>query len=466
MSKHGNTEPAWTDTAPDKVVSEARIPERAAELEELASNWLDDNARYFDLFDWDGMKEKFWKKKAFNEAGTYLINAFDHGDVDHTSELKEQVIERVNDRRFAHLILRNQNDFHHFAYPALYTAYDDALETDVATAFERTAKRGEFWSSERLPYRLLEFCYLSRIIGVQYEHDEETIVEHSLLKHQPHIVKSNYLDAYCLTHDVMFSNYDKMFYNNYPGSDGYDSPPIAKQYDITDVLRGLILRYMAEDNLDITLELLLSGILQRQISREMVRLVLSWALEKIETAGYIPSPPEESMYVVSSPKLAGIQGESPWDYEHESEQETIWAKSYHTNMVAGMTARVLKRDWHKLNNRRMDHSLEDQTFRRDSACLGHVLKSLAHYDIAEGSRQMITLAESPVSTEFPFVFREAVDFIEDQRTRDGAFGYWTDEEILYTNNGNTRESFRNDLVKSASEACQEALNAVETSSLK
>lgn len=466
MTKQNNTESPWTETAPDRLVPEAEVPDRASELEARASSWLDANATFFDIYDWDGMKEKYWKKKSFNEAGIYLINALNHGDVDQTPNLEKQILERVNDQRFAELILRHQTDFHHFAYPALFAAYVDELDEEITTAMEYVAERGDFWSSERLPYRFLEFCYLARIIGVDYEHDEATLIEHSLLHNQPNVVKANYLDAYCLTHDVMFTNYDKLFYNKYTSSHGDGSIDVSDRYDIRGVLSGLILRYMAEDNLDITLELLLSGVLLRQISRELVRLVLSWALEKIESTGYIPGPPEESMYLVSSPKLMGVKGTTPWDYEYENEQEAIWAKSYHTNMVAGMTARVLKANWDKLDNRSMDLNPEDKRFREVSIGLGHVLKSLAHYDIQNGSEQLLELATSPVLREFPFVYQEAVNFLNDQQTPDGEFGYWTDEEILYTNQGHSQQSFRSDLVEPASEICQRALDALEQSNEK
>lgn len=462
MSHPDKTESPWSDTGPDQLVPEAEVPERAAELEEIASDWLNSHAQYFDIYIWDGMKEKIWKKKAFNEAGTYLINARNHGAMEQTAELKEQLIERVNDRRFSQLMLRNQADLHHFAYPTLFAAYEDAVDSEVISAFERVAKRGEFWSSERLPYRLLEFCNLCRTIGVGYEHNEETILQHSLLNHQPNIVKSNYIDAYCLTHDVMFYQYDGMYYHDYPGTDNYEPLSVSDRYDITTVVRGLILRYMAEENLDITLELLLAGILQRQISRELARIVLSWALEAAEQVGHIPGPPEESMYLVASPKLTGIRGDAQWNYEYQNEEEAIWAQNYHTNIVAGMTARVLQRDWNKLDTQLVDEGFSEESFRTDSIRLGQLLKSLAHYDIEKGARQMIEIAESSVSTKFPVVFRKAVDFLKDQRNGDGEFGYWTDEEILYTNNDNSRQSFQNDLLKPANEACRKALEVVET----
>lgn len=464
MTKEGNTEQSGTDTALNELIAEEKVPERAVELEGVASDWLDNNAQYFDLFDWSGMKEKYWKKKAFNEAGLYLRNAFNYGEDDHTPALQELIKERVNDQRFAQLLLRNQNDFHHFAYSVLYAAHADALTSEIAETFERVAEQGEFWSTERHPYRLLEFCYLSRVMGIPCEHDPADIIKYSVMYHQPNIVKTDYLDTYCLTHDVMFYNNDDLFYNNYRDVDNSNLMSTTGPYECTNVLRGLILRYMAEDNCDLVLELLLSGILQRQISREMVRLVLSWILEKTRRIGYVPGPDKGSMIALVSPKLIGSELDAPWEYDYESDQEGIWAKNYHTNVVAGMTARVIKSKWNELENRPMDHSLEEYSFRQDVMRLGQLLKSLAEYDLWKGSQRMVALSDSPVITEFPFVFNEAVSFLEDQQTREGEFGYWIEEEIIYTNRGNSRESFQNELAKPVSEACRTALDAVETSS--
>lgn len=451
----------WAKIAPDGLISETAVPKRAEDLEKLASDWIDKNVRYFDLFEWDGMKEKFWREKAFNEAGMYMLNALKFEDDDHTPELKELLRKRVSDERFAHLTLRNEENIHHFAYPTLYVDAINTEDVEATAALKQVAERGEFWSSERVPYRLLEFCYLSRVIGTEYDHDEENIIKQSVLNHQPNIVRSTYNDAYCLTHDLLFYD-DSVFYNNYLGSGDYNSLETPVPYDLTELLPGLILRYIAEDNCDLALECLLIGILQTQISREMVQLVLSWVLEKSQPVGYVPGPDKDALNALLSSQWMGNEVDAPWEYAHECENEAIWAKNYHTNVVAGMTARVVKRNWDELDNRPMDSSLEEQRFRRDVTRLGQLLESLAEYDLAKGSRQMIELTESPVVTEFSCAFQEAVTFLRNQRTQDGDFGFWTEEEILYMNNGNSRKSFHNEMVSPITEACQSALDAVET----
>lgn len=457
MKEESYTKPVWTDIAPSKLISEADVPERALELEQSANDFINGNARFFDPLNWEGRQDRYWRRKAFDEAGIYMFQAADTGRDDNLPALQELIIERVNDRRYKQLMLRSQNDFHLFVYPMLYADKVDRLDGSATMTLNQIAEGGEFWSGEQVPFRLLEFCLLSRIIGVPHEYDEEAILDYSAVNKQPGIIRSDFMDAYALTHDIMF------YSNNYGDGTLRKAP-----YDLTTVLRGLILRYMAEDNCDLTLELLYAGILQRQISRQMVRLVLSWVLEKTNTAGYVPGPDADAMEALVSPKLKGSQANTdklsaPWDFEHESTREKRWAKNYHTNVVAGMTARVLKRDWEELNKGPINHRFEEKSIRQDVYRLGELLKSLSEYDLEKGSRQMIELAGSPVITEFPDVFKTANNFIEDQLTQDGRFGYWADEEYLYIKKGNSRESFHTELASPITELCQKALDAVETS---
>lgn len=449
----------WNNMELNGLISETNIKNKALDLKKRSNKWIDDNAQYFDLFDWDESNEKLYRNKAFNEAGVYLLNTLQNGNQDAIPSLEQLIIDRVNDQRFVQLMLRNPKRFHHFVYPALYSKYTKNLEPYVENALEEVSNQGQFWSVERQPYRYLELCYLSRIFDVENEHDEETIVKFTLLNHQPNIVGSSCSEAYSLTHDVMLINYDKLYYSEISNNKYISS--VAKRYNINKVLRGLILRFMAKDNADITLELLLAGVLQRQISRELVRLVLTWILEKTKTDGYVPGPSKGSM---SAPKLsenANIEEEPVWKYKYKNQEDAIWAKNYHTNIVAGMAFRIIKRDWDKLANRQMNHSLEDYSFRQETLRLGELLSSLGDYDLKKGSQQMLELANSPVTSEFPLVFQEAVEFLEDQRTREGEYGYWTSEEIIYMNEGNSKESFRNELVEPVSKNCREALNAIK-----
>lgn len=454
------SESLWTDVAPDNVISESELPRRVTDFAHSIDDWIDDHAHYIDPFDWEDSDERYWRKKMFLESAGYLLNARGKGGENPLPAIHDVVVERTNDRRYAHKMLRSPRDLHHYAVPVLYAKYVDELEAETASALERTADLGAFRLAERLPMRRLEFWalsrYLSALFGGEYDwYDPEAVLESSILHNQPNVARSTIADAYCLTHDVLF-------YNNYLGVCDAAFPDEPAPYDATTLLRGLILRYMADDNCDIVSELLLSGVMQRQLSRQTVRLVFSWLLEKSEAKGYVPGPKLKKGQVMSNMSLDTPDLDdfgSRWDYD--SREEAVWGKNYHTNVVAGTTAHFIRRDWEHLDDRPGAHSITDDSFRRDVCRLGEMLKSLGEYDLESGARQMTALAGSPVRTEYRAVFDQAVEFLADQRTRDGEFGYWADEEVLYTNAGNPPESFRTELVAPVSETCREALDAVE-----
>lgn len=455
----------WTDVAPATVISQAELPGRTGDFARSIDDWIDEHAGYVDPFDWEDGDERYWRKKMFLEAAGYVLNVRGSGVEDPLPAVHDVVVDRVNDRRFAHKLLRSPRDLHHYAVPVLYGRYVDELDAAPAEALERTADLGAFRLAERLPMRRLEFWalsrYLSALFGGDYDwYDPEAILDASILNNQPNVARSTISDAYCLTHDVLF-------YNNYLGVCETAFPDGPAPYEATTLLRGLILRYMAADNCDIVSELVLSGVMQRQLSRGMVQLALSWLLEKAEPNGYVPGPELKKEQVMSKISLDTPDVDdvgTRWDYD--SREEAIWGKNYHTNIVAGTTAHFVHRDWEHLEDWSGAHTVADESFRRDVCRLGELLKSLGEYDLEGGARQMRALSDSPVRSEFQGVFEQAVEFLTDQRTRDGEYGYWADEEVVYTNAGNSTESFRAELVAPVTEACRAAIEAVEADGMQ
>lgn len=461
MSGKQTKETPWTDIELGKWISENEVPTQVNELEGLVDNWIANNAQYFDPLEWTEQDEKFFRNKYFTELGTYFLTSYGCQDDIPIPELHDLMIERVNDSRFTHQVLRDPRNFHYYYPPILYANYVDELEPEAEATLERIIGESCFLNAEHLPYRQLEFWALSQYLSDicnydQTKYNAELILKHSLLNYQPNVVRMKLVDAYCLTHDVMF-------YNNHMGIADGVFPDQPAPYDISDLLRGLIIRFMADDNPDIVLELLLSGVLQRQISRQMVQFVLSWILEKTERHRFVPGPTLDKLKPVKSMNIQSLGRDEDsmpgWDYANE--QEEIWRMNVHTNIVAGMTARILKRDWNRLDNWSKNHNLESESFRRDVMRLGQLMKSLAGYDLETGAHQMKKLSESSVINAYETVFQDAVVFLKNQKTSDGEFGYWTQEEMMYINNGNSRESFRNELVKPISDACHEAIGAVE-----
>lgn len=465
MTVNPTSESLWDDFEPNRLIQEPDTPAKAAELARTVDNWFPSYIEYIDPFNWKQADKQYFRKKAFIELSAYLLNAQGVANERPFSEIHDLIIDRVNDRRFTHLMLRSSNELHHFYLPFIYAGYVDEIETSTALRLEKVIKQGRFWETERLQYRQQEYCFIfkcfSELFGYsQSQYDANSSLENSLLDNQPNVVQSNLPDAYCLTHDIFF-------YRNYLGIFPEVFPDEPAPYEIGPKLRGLILRYMAEDNCDIVLELVLAGVLQRQISQEIVRFVLSWVEGKVDDYGYVPGPDQDKKARTNLPEidkntlnLGTNEDGDKWDYE--SNHEKVWGDNYHTNAVAGMTARFIARDWDKLNELSFDHHLEDPAYRRDLTRLGQVLSSLGKYDLKNGAAQLKDLADSPVLMDFEQIAQEAVDFIESQRTLEGEFGYWTREEILYTNTGRTSEDFRSNLVSPISEVCQTAVEAIKT----
>lgn len=467
MTKNQTTQSIWTDVGPDTLIHESNVRNQATQLAELVDDWFVGYEDYVDPFNWEDVDKKYFRTKGFIELSGYLLNAKGVADEQPLPEIHDLLIDRINDRRFGHMLLRSPRQLHYIYLPVIYARYTDNLEDRTAKQFEKLIDIGAFWDVERVQYRQQEYCFifkcLSQLFGYSQDYyDAEAALVNSLLDNQPNVVRSNLPDAYCLTHDVIF-------YDNHLGICQEAFPDQPAPYDIEELLQGLILRFMADDNQDIVLELLLSGVLQRQISREMVQFVLSWVVEQAEETGFVTGPQQDktdmmNRMVVDEESL-GVGGDErggdKWDYENDHEAE--WGENFHTNAVAGMTARVIARDWDELDNRSGNHSLEDPSYRRDVTRLGQVLKSLADYDLETGAQQLTELAGSPVLTEYETVTQDAISFLEDQRTPEGNFGFWVQEEILYREAGRSRDSFDTNLVEPVREVCQEALEAVKKS---
>lgn len=462
MSKNEPTESLWSGEAPNPLIPESEVPSKADELASLVDDWLSDYTEYVDPFNWESTDKQFVRKKAFAELSSYLLNAYGVGGDRPLPDIHELIVDRVNDRRFLHLTERSPRELHHFSFPFIYAGYFDTLEGRTESRLESIIKEGAFLDAERVQYRQLEYNFIgkcfSQIMGYSWEpYDAATALENSVLNHQPNVARCLLPDAYCLTHDVFF-------YNNYNGIFPDQFPDEPAPYDISDLLRGLILRYIAEDNCDIVLELLFAGVLQRQISRQMAQFVLSWVFEKVEGRGYVPGPgtdrtAELKSMDVDEDSLSREDEESREAYGNEHER--IWVGNFHTNQMAGMTARILSKDWEELDKESADRRLKEESFRRDATRLGEVFRALSKYDLKTGARRITELANSPVINEYGRTTQDAIEFLENQRNTDGEFGYWTKEEILFTNGGNSPNDFQNELVKPVSKACREALDAFE-----
>lgn len=462
MTENYRNDSVWADFEPDAFIEETEVPNRATDLISVVNSWLSDYIEYIDPKNWDDVDKHYYRKKAFAELSSYLLNARGVAGEQPLPEVQNLIVDRVNGRYFPHLLSRSPRELHHFAIPFIYCEYIDKLNESAEKQLENVVESGAFKAAERVPFRQIEYCFILKCFSHQFGHtanlyEEEEALENSVLNHRPNTIRCKLPDAYCITHDIFF-------YDNCYGIFPEIFPDEPTPFDIDSLLRGLILRFMADGNTDIVLELVCAGVLERKISRQMIQLVLSWLFETI-TDGYVPGPKFDktgllrSLDVVEDSMELNSDNAKPGAKTGRDEEE--WIKNFHTNVVAGMTARIIKRDWAEIDSRPMDRSFADESNRRDITRIGQLLQSLSDYDLLTGAQRMKRLSQSPVIVEYEAVCRDAIDFLQEQQTVEGPFGFWPKEEIMYTNSGNSFEKFHSQLRKPVSNACQDALESFE-----
>lgn len=461
MPEKDTNDPIWADFEPDTFINESDIPSRSKDLTSIVNNWLSNHIGYVDPKNWEEVDKHFYRKQAFVELSSYLLNARGVAGEQPLPDVHNLIIDRVNGRYFPQLLSRSPRELHHFAIPFIYAEYVNELNEGPKNRLENVVETGAFQAAERVPYRQIEYWFIlrcfSRLFGpTPDKYDEREALENSVLNYQPNMVRCMLPDAYCITHNIFF-------YDNYYGIFPEIFPADQTPFDLEPLLRGLILRFMADGNTDIVLELVCAGVLERKISRQMVQLVLSWLFENI-TQGYVPGPTFDKTDLLKSldvveDSMEVKPGNAKPDYENDREEE--WIKNFHTNVVAGMTARIIERDWGKIESKALDYSFAVDSTRRDITRIGQLLNSLSSYDLMTGARQMKRLAQSPVIEEYETASQDAIDFLREQQTIEGKYGFWPKEEIIFTNSGKSFERFDSQLRKPVSKACREALGTFE-----
>lgn len=412
-----------------------------SDIESLADEFLVTHTERFDPFNWSELDSRHVHRKAFTESALYAYTLEAFGDTGTATELRALVVDRTNDRRYRHLLLRNSHDFIRYSLPVGYLHVIDELDDRMAAAVDSILDSRTVWAVERTPYRQMDLWHFCQLYG--YDDcplERDSILAASCLEYPLHPIEAELEDAYAFTHDLLY-------YHNFglPQSGFPDEPA---PYDHADVITALILRYMADGNCDISLELLLVGVLQGQVEPELVALVTAWVRQEGRTNGYIPSP---AQLPLEDDREEEIESWGPADHE--------WAENYHTNLVAATTTRVVKSHLEELGG---DSRVEplDETEIEGAFKLGQLLNTLTEYDLERAGKQLRDLADSPVRERFPAVFDSCVEYVGDQRTADGEFGYWTDEEAIYLALGNSRQEFVDEMVRPVSAACRRALEAV------
>jgi hypothetical protein len=405
----------------------AHILPRLGALEALlrkCDGWVEQYVEHFDLFSWSTTAERYRRRKAFAEAALYLYVAHRFGDDDRSlPRLKSLVVDRVNAPRYCELVARHPREFDLYSLGPLYVSVTGTLDARVAATIARVLDGRAVWAVPRRPSHLLglwHFCtaYGYRAIPI----DLRSALRCTSLDRPPGPVEWTLEDAYALTHVVMFHANFGVPHRGFPRR--------ALPYELGDLLDGLILRFMAERDLDIVLELTAAGVLLRQMRPSVAALALDWANSVAAPHGYVPHR-----------EGASVAGGGP----------RTWSDNYHTTLIAGSLLRSLLYDWPHMALRLRSNPLDDASLAPDEAlALGQALACLANYELGRGAGLLQDLLGTAVQRNFARLYFSAVDFVRAQRTGEGDFGFRTDDP--YRRNASSDEADR----------CRSLLAAVPT----
>ena len=389
-------------------VGESEQLSLASALVELTDSWLNERAEQFDPFRWSTTDERYARRKSFAEAAIYLYVTAAHGEPDAAPKLREIMLDRVSQPEYAELVRRYPRHFLLFSSPIVYASSQGELTPGLSAAVDEVLSGKTIWATERPPHRMMDlwnFCAASGKESKFESVDELLKLGAGALELDP--VESNLRDAYALTHNLLF------LYNFGVATDGIPTGPI-EAHSIGDNLEAsitpLTLRFLAEDNLDVALELVMVGALQRRLPRGLASLVTGRTLAEAKRHGGIPGPKQDESHRL--------------DVDDEKFQS--WYADYHTTLVAASTFRTIRRDWSVVDGRASSRT-DDQWDPAIAFMVGEALNRLHRYELPLSIAQFTELSDFGDNPIVAQAIEAATSFLSRQTDGEGRFGLFPDE---------------------------------------
>lgn len=430
---------------PKNLVPPGKIVEKAEKFKQHTDSWMERNANQFNPFRWTDSGEREIRRKALTEASHYLYVAEMHDDLT-TPELKNALTTWANNESFYCLLRRNPTELDKLGYPLVYLSTVDQLKPDAKRTLDDILEWPETWSKSRVPARQLDLWNLCRTYGYDdHDIDLHQLLDQGYVNRYMNMAQVTQNDMYGLTHELLY------YHNLGSGNDSFPDGPL--EYDYPSVLQAGILRFIIEGQTDLVAELLLCGVLQRQLPPGLIRFAFSWLFDHLADDGYL------SFSVESTTELKKFVGPGIGKWEGE---EKTWRIYYHPTVVGGMLARVLADNWSDLLNETSKKDMNYQEEVENLITLGKVFHLFADYNLDQGARYLYDLSDTALVMEYSDVVKHAVRFLETQHRLDGTFGYWTDEKKMYSQRAeeNTEARFEEELLDPLAEVCESAIGSV------
>lgn len=417
----------------------------AEEVVDTVDEWLSEYTSAFDPLAWTETDEMEYRRKAFSELALYVY-VTDEYDPEPPAELPA-LVERCGDTEaYASLLWRTPSDLLRYGPAITYLIHRDVGDSSAPDAVEWALSHSAVRGNERLPNRELDVARLSAMAGVEPQIDVGATTDRSMLATTPDIVRCSRMDAYALTHDVLFCTDF--------GVERYTLGDVS-DYDIGTELDGLLLRFAATGHTDLTLELLLCGVTTGQLSPVLVTWTLDWIRDRTADHGHVPGPDS----VVAPPTLSGTRSDDEETDPAKIDLPSEWLEDYHTNLVAGITGRLVAHEGDRVGEPKQDR---DEWDAAALVHLGAALDAFADYELKEGADHLVALDDARLPSDLLPVVERAGDFLEEQARDDGTFGYWTDERRTFEQLGHDVAAFEVGPLRRTTAACRAALDTVES----
>lgn len=408
-----------------------------AEIQDLSYQFVIDHLDEFDPHEWENNEKSELRRKAFSELGLFLHTRDEHGAS--SPEIRSFVAERVNDPRYRELLRRYPDLFRQNAFPAIVLKGSGDLDPATERAVDDALESSILWGKERYPNQLVDLLVESRLWGYDdHDRDLTTVLETSNLVHPPDVVTAHTREFYRLTHNVFL-----------PTNFGWDHPDLLDAplpYDLEPAITGGLLRSMGKGNADAAMELVITGVLQQQLSDRLLKYFLKWLYEEMTNGSHVVAPE------IDESEAAKTHSRSP--AKEWGPDTSRWARHYHVNLVAGFTTNLLKDQLDSSSYHLDDVSLSSEEF-HDILALGRALNHLNSYDL-KAAAETLSSIEPRRFEQFPRISRRILGYLEMQQNGD-SFGYWVDERRLYEQQAGDGSDFHENLVEPISSQCRKAV---------
>lgn len=419
------------------------LREQIDAVHEATGQWIASHRDQFDPRSWDDKLEQRSRMKALGEAGICCSVAATYEEATLPSAVPDLLTDVASDPQYHELLGRNPDEFMSLGWPLVFATYCDELPPEARRLSRSALETDTAWTVEYKPFKLVGLWNMCRALGYEdHRLDVDALARTGLPASDLDPVALTHQNVYALTHYLLF-------YHNF-GLDRAGFPDDPLPFDHTDLYTCLVLRYLVRENLDAVGELLIVGLLQGQMSSDLVRLALSRMATRVDECGHVPGPDRS--------RQADAVGAEFEYWDGITDAERAWLDDYHTNLVCWLLTGLLRCGRVSLVED-VGPSLETERQFEDALEAAAVLDTLADYQLQDAASDLIAVSESTAPAACPAPVAAATEYLERQGDSGEYVGYWADERRLCLRQGYSEAEFRRDLVEPASATCEEAIAA-------